>query len=78
MSQVNMKKENIEVGKICFATYPINKSVSTENDMFFCLPLHIGDEYSVCMLFFGSNIETMRYKGKFTDVCTSDLSPLVE
>lgn len=71
-----MVNKNIKIGNLCFATYPINKTQGHETDLYYCIPLEIGFELSRCVLFFGSDVEKLRYKGTFSDVFTSDLTPL--
>ena len=61
------------VNQLCFAWYPKNKSVSTDMEMYYCLPLEIGKTHSKCILFFGNEPEDLQRKGMFSDVCTADL-----
>jgi hypothetical protein len=69
-------RPEINVGELCFAWYPINKSVGGELDLFFCKPIRIGREYTTGELFFGREESKLRSKGVFKDICTADLQPI--
>ena len=67
----------IAVGTLYLAWYyKYPPSISGELDLFFCIPIEIGEEYSKCLLFFGEDASQLRRKGIFADICTADIQTI--
>lgn len=65
--------KGIKVGKLCFCWYP---NPYNDIELYYCKPVRIGEEYSVCDIFLGEEPEKLTPRGRFTDVCTADLMAL--
>jgi hypothetical protein len=65
-----------EVNRLAFCWYPKNKSEGHELEMYYCIPLKVGEEYCTCHIFYGDIHTRLRTKGTFSDVLTKDIQPL--